>query len=121
MLARVKKDDTFSDPLAVTNGVKKGCVLASTRFSMMFSAMLTDAFQDGNNGIPIRYCFDGKLFNLRRLQAKSKVQTEVLVEFLFADDITKGAPTDEKMQKGVDQVSDSCDRYDLTVSFKKTE
>ena len=65
--------------------------------------------------------FDGKLFNLRRLQAKSKVQTEVLDEFLFADDIAKGAPTEEKMQKGVGQVSDSCDSYDLTFSIKKTE
>ena len=64
---------------------------------------------------------DGKLFNLRRLQAKSKVQTEVIDEFLFADDMVKGAPTEEKMQKGVDQVSDSCDSYDLTISTKKTE
>ena len=87
---------------------------------MMFSAMLTDAFQDGVNDIPIRYRFDGKLFNLRRLQAKSKVQTEVLDEFLFADDMTKGAPTEEKILKGVNQVSDSCDSYDLTISTKKT-
>ena len=121
MLARVQNDGEFSDPFPVTNGVKQGCVLASTLFSMMFSAMLTDAFQDGDNGIPIRYRFDGKLFNLRRLQAKSKVQTEVLDEFLFADDMAKGAPTKQKMQKGVDQVSDSCDSYDLTISIKKTE
>ena len=80
-----------------------------------------DAFQDGDNGIPMRYRFDGKLFNLRRLQAKSKVQTEVLDEFLFADNMAKGVPTEEKMQKGVDQVSDSCDSYDLTISIKKTE
>ena len=99
MLARVQNDGESSDPFPVTNGVKQGCVLASTLFSMMFSAMLTDAFQDDDNGIPIRYCFDGKLFNLRRLQAKSKVQTEVLDEFLFADDMAKGAPTEEKMQK----------------------
>ena len=52
---------------------------------------------------------------------KSKVQTEVLDEFLFADDMAKGAPTKEKMQKGMDQVSDSCDSYDLTISIKKTE
>ena len=121
MLSRVQNDGEFSDPFPVTNGVKQGCVLASTLFSMMFSAMLTDAFQDGDNGIPIRYRFDEKLFNLRRLEAKSKVQTEVLDEFLFADDMTKGAPTEEKMQKGVDQVSDSCDSYDLTISIKKTE
>ena len=99
MLARVQNDGKFSNPFPVTNGVKQGCVLASTLFSMMFSAMLTDAFQDGDNGIPIRYRFDGKLFNLRRLKAKSKVQTEVLDEFLFADDMAKGAPTEEKMQK----------------------
>ena len=65
------------------------------------------------------YRFDGNFFNLKRLQARSKVQTEVLDEFLFADDTAKGAPTEEKMQKGVDQVSDSCDSYDLTVSIKK--
>ena len=45
----------------------------------------------------------------------------MLDEFLFADDMAKGAPTEEKMQKGVNQVSDSCDSYDLTISIKKTE
>ena len=80
--------------------------------------VLTAAFQDGDNGIPIRYRFDGKLFNLRWLQAKSKVQTEVLDEFLFADDMTKGAPKEEKMQKGVDRISVSYDSYDLTIIIK---
>ena len=88
---------------------------------MIFSAMLTDAFQEGDNGIPTRYRFDGKLFKLKRLQAKFKVQTEVLDDFLFADDMANGVPTEEKMQKGVDQVSDSCNSYDLTISIKKTE
>ena len=114
MFARVQNDGEFSGPFPVTNGVKQGCVLAPTLFSMIFSAMLTAAFQDGDNGIPIRYHFDWKLFNLRRLQAKG--QTEVLHEFLFADYMAKGAPTEEKMQKG-----DSCDNYDLTISIKKTE
>ena len=50
-----------------------------------------------------------------------KVQTEVLDEFLFAGDKAKGAPKEKKMQKDVDQVSDSCDSYDLTISIKKTE
>ena len=121
MLARVQNDSEFSDPFPVTNGVKQDCLLTSTVFSMMFSAMLTDAFQDGDNGIPIRHRFDGKVFNLRRLQAKPKVQTEVLDEFLFADDMANGAQTKEKMQKDVDQVSYSCDSYDLTISIKKTE
>ena len=57
MLARVQNGGEFSDPFHVTNGVKQGCVLAPTLFNMMFSAMLTAAFQDDDNGIPIRYRF----------------------------------------------------------------
>ena len=72
MLARVQHDGEFSDPFPLTNGVKQGCVLAPTLFSMMFSVMLTAAFQDGDNGIPITYRFDGKLFYLRRLQTKPR-------------------------------------------------
>ena len=63
--------------------------------------MLTDAFQDGDNGIPIWYRFDGKLFNLRRMQAQSKVQTEMLDKFSFANDMAKGVLIYEKMQKTV--------------------
>ena len=45
----------------------------------------------------------------------------MLDESLFADDMAKGAPTEEKMQKGMDQVSDSCDSYDLIISIRKSE
>ena len=54
---------------------------------MMFSAMLMDTFQDSDTGFPIRYRFDGNILNPRRLQAKTKVQTDVLDELLYADDI----------------------------------
>ena len=89
MQARVQNDGEFSEPFEVTNGVKQGCVMAPTMFSMMFSAMLMDAFQDSDTGFPIRYRFDGNIFNLRRLQAKTKVQTDVLDELLYADDMDK--------------------------------
>ena len=67
MLARVQNDGEFSDPFPVTNGVKQGCVLASTLFSMMFSTMLTDAFQDGDNGIPMRYHFERETFQPKKV------------------------------------------------------
>ena len=53
MQARVQNDREYSEPFPVTNGVKQGCVMAPTLFSMMFSAMLTDAFQDVGAGFPI--------------------------------------------------------------------
>ena len=107
----------------VTNGIKQGCVLAQKLFSMMFSDMLMDAFQDSDTGFPIRYSFDGNIhaFNLRRLQAKNKVQIDVLDELLYADDMDKNASADGKMQRALDQVSQSCDNYDLTTSKRKTE
>ena len=71
MQARLQDDGEFSEPFEVTNGVKQGCVMAPTLLSMLFSAILMDAFQDSFTGFPIRYRFDGNIFNLRRLQAKT--------------------------------------------------
>ena len=114
--ARVQNDEEFSEPFEVTNRVKQGCVMAPTLFSMIFSAMLMNAFQDSDTGFPIRHRFDGNIFNLRRLQAKTKVQTDVLDELLYADDMVNNASSDaKKMQIAIDQVSQSCDNYDLTI------
>ena len=44
------------------------------------------------------------------------MQTDVLDEFLVADDMAE-----EKMQKSLEQIFDSCDICDLTISIKKTE
>ena len=96
MQARVQNDGKYSEPFPLTHGVKHGCVMAPTLFSMMFSALLTDAFQDVDAGFPIRYLFYGKLLNLRRLQAISKVQTDVVDKLLYADGLAENAKSEEK-------------------------
>nr|VZI15700.1 unnamed protein product [Spirometra erinaceieuropaei] len=63
------------DAFAVTNGVKQGCVLAPTLFSLMFSAMLMDAYRDENPRIRIAYRTDGHLLNQRRILFQSRVST----------------------------------------------
>ena len=63
VMARVLDDGDCPSVFPITNRVKQGCVLAPTLFSMMFTAMLTDAFHDSEAGIIIRYRMDGKLFN----------------------------------------------------------
>lgn len=78
MITRVIDDGNASNSFPLTNGVKQGCVLAPTLFSLMFSAMLTDAFRETSPGIPIRYRCHGKLFNPQRLQAVTKVKDTVI-------------------------------------------
>ncbi|XP_035658037.1 uncharacterized protein LOC118403431 [Branchiostoma floridae] len=121
MQAHVRDSDALSDPFPVTNGVKQGCVLAPTLFSIMFTAMLTDAFSGGDVGIGIRHRTDGKVFNLRRLQAKTKVKTDIVRDLLFADDCALNAGSEPSMQHSVDNFSNGCNNFGLTISTKKTE
>ena len=80
--------------------------------------MLTDAFQDVDAGFHIRYRFDGKLLYQRRLQAKSKVQTDVVDKLLYADDLAENAKSEKKMQGAIDRMSKACDNFQLTISTK---
>ncbi|VDL94187.1 unnamed protein product [Schistocephalus solidus] len=53
MTVCVIENGTLSEAFAVTNGVKQGSVLAPTLSSLMFSAMLMDAYRDEQPGIHI--------------------------------------------------------------------
>ncbi|KYO38755.1 hypothetical protein Y1Q_0023447 [Alligator mississippiensis] len=65
---------------------------------MMFSAKLIDAFHDYDIGVEISYWIDGKLFNLRRLQAKTKLQEVTVHDLLFADVCFLNARSESGMQ-----------------------
>jgi hypothetical protein len=109
MFALVLEDGKTSKPLPLSNGVKQDCVIAPTLFSMMFSAMLSDAVDGKSVGLPFPYRSDGKFFNLRRLQAKTKVQEDTANYFLFADDCALNAESQPAMQQRMDQFSTTCD------------
>ncbi|KAJ1180796.1 hypothetical protein NDU88_006012 [Pleurodeles waltl] len=91
-------------------------------FSIMFSAMMSDAFcDDEETSIKIRYRTDNRLFSLRRLLAKSKVEEDSVCDFLFADDCTLNAATEAQMQQSMICFSTACRNFGLTISTKKTE
>ena len=117
MMARVMENGEFSEPFPVTNGVMQGCVLAPSLFSVLFAAMLKDAFKDFETGVWIRFRTDGALFNLRRLQAKTKVLEEFVRELLFAGDCGLVAHSQEDMQLIMDRFAAACSRYGLTISL----
>ena len=91
-MAHVRDNGQTSPNFPVSNGVKQGCVLAPTLFSMMYSAMLQDAFRIERPGLDIRVRTDGGLFNLRRFKPKTKTHIVRVCELLFADDCALVAP-----------------------------
>ena len=121
MQASVQDDGEHSASFPVTNGVKQGYVLAPTLFSIVFSAMLNDAYREGKVGVDFHFWTDGKLFNIRRLQAKSKVTKDTAQDFLFADDCALNAANQFDMQRSMDLFATACNNFGLTVSTKKTE
>ena len=121
MRATVLDNGDTSDSFPVRNGVKQGCVLAPTLFSMVFAAMLHDASQDNDDGIQLKYRTDGGVFNLRRHKAKTKVKVATPRELLFADDCALNSNTEAEMQQCVNHFSRACDNFGFTISTKKTE
>ena len=73
MRAVVIENGEMSPDFDVTNGTKQGCVLAPLLFIIFFSMMLHVAFKNRAAGVPICCRTDGDVFDLRRLQAKTKV------------------------------------------------
>ena len=92
-----------------------------TLFSIMFSAMLIDSFKDTDVGISINYHINSSVFNLRRLQAKTKVTSDTINDFLFADDCALNAISEADMQHSVDKFAKVCNNFGFTISTKKTE
>ena len=61
----IQDDGDYPEPFQVI-GIKQGCVMAPTLFSILFFAMLMDADPDFATVFPIRYRFDGKLFKPKK-------------------------------------------------------
>ena len=82
----MKHIGSLSGSFPIFNGVKQGCVLAPTLFSIFFSIMLHEAKEDLPDGIFIRFRTDGNLFNLWHLFTRTKTVDGLIIQLLFADD-----------------------------------
>ncbi|GFO35998.1 endonuclease-reverse transcriptase [Plakobranchus ocellatus] len=120
---QVRINGDLSEPFSISNGVKQGCVLASTLFSIFFSMMLKQANEncEDEDGIYIRYRLDGSLFNLRRLQAHTKTNERLIRDLLFADDAALVAHTEQALQSLISCFADASRLFGLEISLKKTE
>ena len=105
----------------VSNGVKQGCVLAPTLFSIFLSATLNEAFRDMGGGVYIQSRQNADLFNVAHFRAKTKTIRILMRTLLFADDSTLVAHSAEEMQKIVDAFSEASKKFGLKININKTE
>lgn len=62
-------------------------------FNLFFTYVLTQMVQDLEEGLCTHQCYDGSMFDQRRLTAKTKTLTSFIQEALFVDDCVLMAQT----------------------------
>ena len=120
MKGTVQFNGNLSEAFDIRSGVKQGCVLAPTLFGIFFALVLRHVFGTSQEGTYLRTRSDGKLFNLSRLKAKTKVRETTIREMLFADDAAVATHEQAELQSLMDRFSGACKEFGLTISLKKT-
>ena len=64
---------------------------------------------------------DGRLYNITRLRANTKVCETIIRDMLFADDAAVTSRTEQDLQCLMDIFSQACKDFRLTISLKKTK
>ena len=121
MTGQVLSGGEVSEPFNISNGVKQGCVLAPVLFNLFFTCVLNHAIKDLDLGVYLRYRLDGSLFDLRRLNSKTKVVEKIILEALFADDCALMAHKESDLQIIADKFAETSRLFGLTISLGKTE
>jgi hypothetical protein len=117
----VQFDGNTSQPFDIRSGVKQGCVLAPTLFGIFFAILIKHAFGNTTQGICLHTRSDGRLFNLARLRARTKVRKIIIRELLFADDAAIITHDHQELQNLLDKFSQACKDFGLTISLQKTK
>ncbi len=121
MTATVIVNGESTAPFQVKSGVKQGCIIAPTMFSIFIAAVLDLAKDALPPGISITYRMDGGVFNLRRLRAPTKTSITSIVELQYADDNAVSALSEEELQQILNVFSQAYSRLGLEINASKTK
>lgn len=122
MTARVTIGGQQSSPFPVRTGVRQGCVLAPVLFNIFLicvTQLLHKEIQD-NSGVTVAYRLDGNLFNIRRLQATTKLHRVRILELQYADDCALVSHSPQDLQSVLDAAVRAYSRMGLTINTAKT-
>lgn len=120
---RLIVDGELAQSLEYNSGVNQGCKLAPTLFRIYTAVLLWLAFKKIKHtcSVRIRLPYNGDLFDLRRLKAKTKALTEFIREAQYADDIAIFSDTPEGLQSLLTSHNDVTMKIGLYINTVKTE
>lgn len=121
MQAQVVQGKDISKKYAVTNGVKQGCVLAPTLFSLYLTAMLKVPFRNLHEGIYIQTRHGADLSDESHFKAKTRTTRYLVREMLFVDDTALVAHNAADIQLLVDEFARAAAQFSLEINIKKKE
>ena len=98
MSATVLAGGSETNPFLVRSGVRQGCVLAPLLFSIFLTAVLAVSRMEEVDVVNLVSRTDGKLFNLARLKARTKVRHLCVHKLLYADDAALVASNADDLQ-----------------------
>lgn len=121
--AAIRSGSSRSSSFPIEVGVKQGCVLAPVIFNLYLTAvtMLCHRTMSPSEGVSIEYRLDGSLFNIRRLQARTKTSLAKILELQYADDCAIIAHTPEDLQASLTNVTRIYTALGLKININKTE
>jgi hypothetical protein len=120
MNASVLIDGQSSEPFKVNTGVKQGCVIAPTLFSIYLYAVLHIVKEELPQGITLNYRV-GDLFNLQRLLAKTLTSKQQVLEVQYADDNAIVAHTEEHLQAALTAFEKAYNALGLRLNAHKIQ
>ncbi|BHF65927.1 hypothetical protein SprV_0200894100 [Sparganum proliferum] len=100
MMARITNSRIISEAFVVAIVVNQGCAFALTLISLMFTAMLMDAYRDEQPGIHIAYRTDEHL-NGKRIQAATRLSAATVHDALSPDDCALSTKIEENKQRSM--------------------
>ena len=123
MCAQVIMASSQSSSFPGEVGVKQGCVLTPIIFNLLLVAITLVSHRDlqSSDCVGIEYRLDGGLFNLRRLQAKTKTSSAMILALQYVDDAAFSCLTADGLQRSLDVTSETYLRAGLIINATKTE
>ena len=117
--ARIGFSGSLFEEIPVYNGVKYGDISAPTLFTIYFEVAFLVTFNENLDGIFIRYRTSGKVYNICKLLAQTKVSSSLVRELLYADDCDIITHSEDEMQRFMNRFAHAYKAFGLEINLKK--